>query len=207
MLGRIGLHAFAAISRLNKLNLLLSTFPIMENLTLTVSNDSEGVEQNLAIKISTYINENPKSKEALQNALPALASGTTRSVLSYDPFPLFFTGGRDAILTSVDGHEYLDFVSEYCAGLFGHSNPEIKAAIQTVIESGFTLGGPNLREGELAKLLVSRFASMDAIRFCNSGTEANTMAIATALAYNGRKKVILIEVDSDPHSLRYFSLI
>jgi glutamate-1-semialdehyde 2,1-aminomutase len=73
--------------------------------------------------------------------------------------------------------------------MFGHSHPDIIEAIERVSKSGFNLGGPNQYEGELAKRLVERFPSIDAIRMCNSGTEANTLAIATALAYTGMKKV------------------
>lgn len=147
------------------------------------------VQQLLSQYVDTYVTENPKSSQVNREASGSLPGGTTRSVLYYQPFPLAFSGGHDCHLTSVDGHEYLDFVSEYCAGMFGHSHPDIIAAIHSVTQSGFTLGGPSPKEGELGQLLVERFPSIDAIRFCNSGTEANTMAIATALHFIGRKKV------------------
>ncbi|KAI1390868.1 aminotransferase class-III [Hypoxylon trugodes] len=151
------------------------------------------IADKLARHIDVYVKENTKSKEFNQDASDTLPGGTTRAVLSQDPFPISFSGGRDAYLTSLDGHEYLDFVSEYCAGMFGHSHPQIIEAIEATAKSGFVLGGPTPKEGELAKLLVERFPSIDAIRFCNSGTEANTMAIATALAYTHRKKVLVFE--------------
>ncbi|TEA17345.1 Beta-phenylalanine transaminase [Colletotrichum sidae] len=151
------------------------------------------IQQQLSLYIEKFVSENQKSKKVSQNASGPLPGGTTRSVLYYEPFPLAFSGGHGCHLTSVDGHEYLDFVSEYCAGMFGHSHPDIIAAIDSVTKSGFTLGGPGPKEGELADLLVHRFPSIDAIRFCNSGTEANTMAIATALHFVGRKKVLVFE--------------
>ncbi|OLN81218.1 Beta-phenylalanine transaminase [Colletotrichum chlorophyti] len=151
------------------------------------------IEEHLTKFIEKYVAENPKSKQVNQAASKSLPGGTTRSVLYYDPFPLAFAGGHGCHLTSVDGHEYLDFVSEYCAGMFGHSHPEIIAAIQSVTKSGFTLGGPTPKEGELGQLLVERFPSLDAVRFCNSGTEANTMAIATALHFVQRRKILVFE--------------
>ncbi|GJC94255.1 aminotransferase class-III [Colletotrichum higginsianum] len=151
------------------------------------------IEQQLKACVDRYVAENPGSGQVNKSASGSLPGGTTRSVLYYQPFPLAFSGGHGCHLTSVDGHEYLDFVSEYCAGMFGHSHPDIIAAVESVTKSGFTLGGPTPMEGELGGLLVERFPSVDAIRFCNSGTEANTMAIATALHFNGRKKVLVFE--------------
>ncbi|OBT82047.1 hypothetical protein VE02_09502 [Pseudogymnoascus sp. 03VT05] len=153
----------------------------------------QNLQQSLAQLIDEYTNKNPESESTITRASSVLPGGTTRSVLLYKPFPICFAGGIGPKLTSVDGHEYLDFVSEYFAGMFGHSHPKIINAVENVLKTGFTLGGPNLYEGELAKLLVARFPSVDSIRFCNSGTEANTMAIATALAYNRRKKVMVFE--------------
>ncbi|KAL2755531.1 hypothetical protein ACRALDRAFT_1076884 [Sodiomyces alcalophilus JCM 7366] len=155
--------------------------------------ETANVDQKLAGLLEQYIRENPKSAEYHQRARNVIPGGTLRSVLSFDPFPLTFSGGRDCYVTSVDGREYLDLVSEYNAGMYGHSHPAILAAIERAAKTGFTLGGPNEREVELAEKLVSRFPSVDSIRFCNSGTEANTMAIATALHFVKRKKVMVFE--------------
>ncbi|KAL2071016.1 hypothetical protein VTL71DRAFT_14042 [Oculimacula yallundae] len=151
------------------------------------------LEERRQYYIDQYVRENTKTGELIAKNSPTLPGGTTRAVLVHEPFPLAFTGGRDCYVTSTDGHEYLDFVSEYCAGMLGHSHPDIQAAIQKVASEGFTLGGANQYEGELARRLCERFASMDGIRFANSGTEANTLAIATALAYTGREKVLVFE--------------
>ncbi|OHW91972.1 aminotransferase class-III [Colletotrichum incanum] len=122
------------------------------------------IEQLLNEYIKKYAAENEKSRQVNKSASGSLPGGTTRSVLYYQPFPLAFSGGHNCHLTSMDGHEYLDFVSEYCAGMFGHSHPDIIAAIESVTKTGFTLGGPTSKEGELGTLLVERFPSIDAIR-------------------------------------------
>ncbi|KAK7890835.1 hypothetical protein LTR67_008047 [Exophiala xenobiotica] len=164
---------------------------MVANLPLHI--DASRVEQRLAQYVQKFEQENPRSGEVIRSNYTALPGGTTRAVLVHDPYPLTFVGGKGCHLTSADGDEYLDFVSEYCAGMFGHSHPDIIEAIERVSKSGFNLGGPNQYEGELAKRLVERFPSIDAIRMCNSGTEANTLAIATALAYTGMKKVLVFE--------------
>ena len=54
-------------------------------------------------------------------------------------------------------HRYTNFVGEFGAGLFGHSNPEITQAIRHAIEDGTVLGGPNRYERILAAELVGPF--------------------------------------------------
>jgi len=55
------------------------------------------------------------------------------------------------------------------------------------------LGGHNLLEAQLAALICQRFASIDQVRFTNSGTEANLMALAAARLYTGRTKIIVFK--------------
>lgn len=136
-----------------------------------------------------YKEQNTLSQHQYEEASMYLPGGSTRSVLHFDPFPMTLASGHDCHVTSLDGKEYLYLVSENSAALFGHSQPEILDAIRTTLEYGMNLGGPNKHEAELAKQLVDRFPSIEKVRFCNSGSEANTMALGTAMAYTGRKKV------------------
>jgi glutamate-1-semialdehyde 2,1-aminomutase len=87
------------------------------------------VAKQASLRIADFISDNPASKRFHDDVYPALPGGTTRAILAHTPFPITFSGGRDAYLTPLDGHEYLDFVSEYCAGMFGHSHPQITEAI------------------------------------------------------------------------------
>jgi glutamate-1-semialdehyde 2,1-aminomutase len=134
---------------------------------------------------------NPHSMVADKFAGKHMPGGNTRSVLHFDPYPLTLVEGQGAEVTDLDGHHYVDFVGEYSAGLFGHSDGLIKEAIHEALEMGTGMGGPTSYERALAGLLCMRFASLEKVRFCNSGTEANLMAIATALVHTGRKKILV----------------
>lgn len=46
---------------------------------------------------------------------------------------------------------YVDFLGEFTAGIYGHSNPYIAAAVKDALKDGWNYGGPNLFERELAK--------------------------------------------------------
>jgi glutamate-1-semialdehyde 2,1-aminomutase len=141
-----------------------------------------------------YRASNPKSAARQAEAAQHMPGGNTRTVLYFTPFPLTWAGGKGNRLTDVDGHEYLDLLGEYTAGLYGHSDPVIQAAFKKAIDDGTVLGGPNQYEGRLAAAIRARFASVDLIRFTNSGTEANLMALSGVRAQRpGRPKVMAFD--------------
>ena len=139
---------------------------------------------------SRYASANPLSQAADANAARYLPGGNTRTVLHYAPFPLTMVRGDGAELTDLDGHRYIDMVGEYSAALFGHSDEIIKTAIRKALDSGIAMGAVTAFERELAGLLCERFPSLEQVRFCNSGTEANIMALTTARVVTGRNKLL-----------------
>ena len=134
---------------------------------------------------------NPNSGKRHEEARSSMPGGNTRTVLYYPPFPLTMVKGEGARLWDMDGHEYTDFLGEYTAGLFGHSNPVIMAAIREALDNGVSFGGPNENESKLAQIICERFPSVDLVRFCNSGSEANLMAVAAARAVTGRSHILV----------------
>jgi len=139
---------------------------------------------------SRYAAANPLSQAADETAERCMPGGNTRTVLHYDPFPLTMVEGEGAELVDLDGHRYVDFVGEYSAGLFGHSNDVIKSAIHKALELGVAMGAPTAYERDLAELICERYPSVDQVRFCNSGTEANLMALTSARILTGRNKLL-----------------
>jgi glutamate-1-semialdehyde 2,1-aminomutase len=147
----------------------------------------------LAESRERYVAANPGSLAAHVEATAAMPGGNTRTVLFHSPFPLTMARGQGARLWDADGHEYTDLLGEYTAGLYGHSNPVIRAAIDRALDGGWNLGGHGVMEARLAREIVSRFPGIDLVRFTNSGTEGNLLAIATAIAVTGRRKVMVFE--------------
>ena len=105
-----------------------------------------------------------------------MPGGNTRSILHFEPFPLAFERGEDAYLWSLDGDRYVDFLGEFTAGLYGHSQQVILDALRDALDRGLNFGGVNDLEPRLGELICARFPSLDLVRFTNSGTEANLMA-------------------------------
>lgn len=138
---------------------------------------------------AAYTARRPLSLDAHQRSRRVLPGGNTRSVLHFEPFPFRVAEGDGATLVDIDGNRMVDFCGNYTAGLLGHGPTRIRDAVIDALDHGWTIGATHLREVELAELLCARFPSLDMVRFTNSGTEANLMAVGTALHHTGRRTI------------------
>ena len=139
---------------------------------------------------SDFADRNPESRKYFDEARNYLPGGHTRTVLTHAPFPLVFASGEGSTLTDLDGHIYIDMLGDYTAGLLGHSEHRVIDAVTAVLKTNVSVGGIHPAESRLAKLMCERFA-LDRVRFTNSGTEANLMAITTAMQATGRKRIMV----------------
>ena len=140
-----------------------------------------------------YESANPASRAQYEEARASMPGGNTRTGMFYTPFPLAIETAAGALLTDVDGHTYTDFVGDFSAGLYGHSHPVIREALLAALDGGMAYGSASPYEGRLAALVCARFPSIEQVRFTNSGTEANTMALVTARAVSGKDAVMVFE--------------
>ena len=138
-----------------------------------------------------YVDANPGSGAWSDRARRVMPGGNTRSVLHVDPFPLRIEHAEASRLRDVDGHEYLDLLGNYTAGLLGHSPGPVLEAARSALDHGWSYGSTHENEVRLAELLVDRFPSIEQIRFTNSGTEANLMALAVATHHTGRDEIVV----------------
>eukprot|EP01034_Spumella_vulgaris_P006767 gene6767-8626_t len=145
------------------------------------------VESALEEAKSVFAAKRPKTREMHARAAEVMPGGNTRTTLHNSPFPLTVVRGEGCRLWDADGHEYIDVLGEYTAGIYGHSHPVIRAAIDKALDHGWNFGGRNENEGKLAKLIADRMPSIDLVRFTNSGTEGNVMALAGARVFAQRK--------------------
>jgi len=149
------------------------------------------IEAALAEAEELYRARNPKSLAQHRQACGAMPGGNTRSAIHVDPFPLTMARGEGARLWDIDGHEYVDFLSEFTAGIYGHSHPAIRKAIDAALDGGLNFGAHNALEARFAAAICARFPSIELVRFTNSGTEANLMAVSAARAITGRPKILV----------------
>src|SRR5438477_3411840 len=112
-------------------------------------------------------------------------------------FDKVYARAEGAYLYDMDNAAYLDFLSGYSVFNIGRNHPAIKKAIRDVLE----LDLPNmvqmdcsLLSGLLAEAITKRTPPhLDAVFFCNSGTEAMEGALKFARAATQRRRVISLE--------------
>jgi glutamate-1-semialdehyde 2,1-aminomutase len=146
--------------------------------------------QALEAASSAYAVRNKKSAALYETAHRYMPGGNTRTALHWSPFPLYVERSADCRVFDVDGHAYIDVLGEYTAGLYGHKDETIQAAIHEVMDRGAVNGAPSEAEIELAQLITSRFPSVERVRFCNSGTEATLYALSLARLFTGRETFV-----------------
>lgn len=169
-----------------------------------LSRSNQSLDAALQDAETRFISANPKSAALSAGARAHLPGGNTRTTVHFSPFPLYIEKGEGSRLTDADGHVYSDFVNEYTAGVFGHSNPVIARAITECLAGGMNFGAPTRHEVLLSAEIRKRFPALELMRFCNSGTEANLLAVATARAATGRDAILAFH-GAYHGSLLYFS--
>ena len=151
------------------------------------------VHQELESARARFVARHPRSAALHEQARQVMPGGNTRTVLYHAPFPLRVARAEGSRLWDADGHAYTDVLGEYTAGIYGHSHPVILAAIREALEGGLVLNGHTEAEIHLARAIAERFPSLERLRFTNSGTEANLMALALAVAHTGRRSVMVFD--------------
>jgi len=122
-----------------------------------------------------------------------MPGGTTRTTTYFDPYPLYIDRGEGCRVWDIDGTERLDVLGNYTAMILGHAHPKIVEAIARQAARGTGFAAANAIEVELASILCERVPSLDAVRFCNSGTEATMFATRLARAFTGRNAILKFE--------------
>jgi len=135
----------------------------------------------------------PGSRTLYERATRSLPGGNTRTTVFMQPHPIYAERGEGCRLIDVDGNVYIDCINNFTALIHGYAHPAITAAVMRQLPVGTCFGAPTRSEIELAELLASRVASVEQLRFCNSGTEAVMFALKAARAFTGRPKIAKCE--------------
>jgi glutamate-1-semialdehyde 2,1-aminomutase len=140
---------------------------------------------------SEYRRKTPASRAANQRSLKCIAGGLSRGAARWQPYPLTMTDGKGLEIRDVDGNVYFDLTGNYGSMIHGHAYPPVVEAISDQIAKGTQWAANNLPQIRLAEILVERIASVDAVRFVNSGSEAAGLALSIARHLTGRPKVLI----------------
>lgn len=142
---------------------------------------------------ASYRKRRPKSLDLYRRACHSLPGGDTRVSVHFLPFPTYFARGEGCRVKDVDGNEYIDFVNDYTALVLGHCHPGVVSGVRMQVGLGSAYAAPTEYEILLAEAIRHRVPSIEAIRFCNSGTEATLHALRASRIFTGRPKVIKMD--------------
>jgi len=114
---------------------------------------------------------------------------------TYSKFPIVFEKGEGNYLIDTEGNKYLDFVAGIAVNALGYNNPEIKEAINEVLNNGI-LHTSNLYWHNYELKAGEKLTNLSQLKkafYCNSGAEANEAALKLARKFgsiDNRYKII-----------------
>ncbi len=137
-----------------------------------------------------------RSRAAMERGRKLLPGGVDSPVRAYKGVggdPVVLASGLGAIVTDIDGNDYIDYVSSYGPLILGHAHPVVVEAVREAAPLGTSFGTPTEAELELAERVIGAVPSVEMVRFVNSGTEAAMSAIRLARGATGRDLVLKFE--------------
>jgi len=129
--------------------------------------------------------------ERARAVIPNGMYGHESTALLPEGYPQFFSRAEGARLWDVDGNEYLDYMCAFGPNLFGYGHAGIDAAAAAQRALGDTMTGPGEAMVAFAEAMVAQVSHADWAMFCKNGTDATSMAVATARAFTGRGKILV----------------
>jgi glutamate-1-semialdehyde 2,1-aminomutase len=108
------------------------------------------------------------------------------------PVPLYFQNARDAVVTDVDGHEYVDFCLGDTGAMFGHSPPAVVSAIAAQAPLGLTTMLPDVRIAAVGEGLAALFG-LPWWQLTQTATDANRAVLRLARMATGRSRVLVFD--------------
>ncbi len=140
-----------------------------------------------------HFNNSIKAGERARNVIPGGVNSPVRAFKSVGGNPVFFSNGKGAWLTDIDGNRYIDYIGAWGPMILGHAFQPVVEAVQKTVVDGTAFGAPTERESKLAELIISMVPSIDMVRLVNSGTEATMSAARLARGYTGRELIVKFE--------------
>ena len=131
--------------------------------------------------------------EKAQETIPGGVNSPVRAFKGVGGTPIFIEKADGALVTDVDGKEYIDYVGSWGPMILGHNNPQVRQAVIDQAAFGLSFGAPTALEVEMAEKVRQLVPSMDQVRMVSSGTEATMSAIRLARGFTNRDKILKFE--------------
>ncbi|NHJ26075.1 MAG: aminotransferase class III-fold pyridoxal phosphate-dependent enzyme, partial [Candidatus Lokiarchaeota archaeon] len=143
--------------------------------------------------IERYEKNHILSKKAYERALKVIPGGVEHNLAFNFPFPLASKRVFECYMETVDNIILTDYLMDGGPIILGHNHPELTEKIIEVIKNiGPCHGITHEYEYLAAEQLQKHFPSCEVIRWLQSGTEADMLAIRLARVYTGKKWIVKV---------------
>jgi glutamate-1-semialdehyde 2,1-aminomutase len=124
---------------------------------------------------------------------PGGVHSPVRAFKSVGGDPLFFRSAQGAMMTSVEGRDYIDFCQSFGPLMLGHRDADVSEVVNEAIATAWSFGACEPYSLELAEWISARVPWAEMLRFVSSGTEAVMSALRVARAATGRPRILKFE--------------
>jgi len=122
-----------------------------------------------------------------------LPGGAARGATALQPYPLYGRQANGAVLTDVDGNDFVDFNLEGGSCILGHCAPAIVDRVKRQLDVAEVMSMASQWEVELAERIPDFLPCVQMMRFVNSGSEACAITARLARAYTGKPLIAMFE--------------
>lgn len=134
--------------------------------------------------------ESSKLFARAQRVIPGGVNSPVRAFRNVGMNPFYTESANGCRLRTPDGAEFIDYVLTWGPAIFGHNDPDIRAAVHAAVDRGIGFGTNAPDEVRMAELLTKTVPAVEKIRMVNSGTEATMSAVRLARGFTRRDKIV-----------------
>jgi glutamate-1-semialdehyde 2,1-aminomutase len=168
---------------------------IRERMDKLVSEPTKHIPADVMEKVVEELaRKTPQSKEKFEAAQKVIPRGCEHMLSHKVPYPPFIDKGEGPYLIDIDGNRYVDYLNGGGPVLLGHNPPALMEKMMEVMRTkGPFHGLCDEYETLAAEKIVKHMPAVEKVRFVQSGTEADMIAIRMARVYTGKQKIIKFE--------------
>lgn len=142
---------------------------------------------------AAYEGQTPSSRSLWERAQTVFPQGVNAQAKYFSPYPIFVDRAAGAVITDVDGRDYVDLLMGAGPLLLGHGNPSVLAAVHAQLDRVINPMMPNSASIDYAERLQTHMPHLERMRFANTGSEATRSAVRVARAATGRTLIAKFE--------------
>ena len=142
----------------------------------------------------------PKNDELLQKAAKVIPAGIYGHLgpaegcfIPISAYPKFSQKAKGSYFWDADGNKFIDYMCAYGPNILGYCDEDVNAAAKAQMDLGDCVTAPSYKMVEFAELITDTVAMADWAFFAKNGGDITTLAMLTARAATGKKKIIFVQ--------------